>query len=313
MISPLLANIVLHEAMDTMVHQWGREQATGEIYIVRYADVAALAFEHEADAHALRAALEASLARYGLRINEAKTRLVPFGRHAGRTDTSQTFDFLGFTHYAGASLVGAYVVQRKTSRKRLRRRLQEVREWCRARCHDPVIAQWQMLSRKLKVPLFSSKARVLRHTRQRAGAAQLSPTDVVHLVARASVPEPDCQGQPSRTPAQMGAFRFPLRASPIRTTGCQARRVTCLEAPDAATPHVRFCEGERQQYLSYSTPVWCVAWSRIAATPSPIDRPAQRCAASRFLLSEQSWGQVLILDQFPGISVCAFHISPTTH
>ena len=57
MISPLLANIVLHEAMDTMVHQWGREQATGEIYIVRYADVAALAFEHEADAHALRAAL----------------------------------------------------------------------------------------------------------------------------------------------------------------------------------------------------------------------------------------------------------------
>ena len=34
-ISPLLANIVLHEAMDTMALQWRREYASGEIYLVR--------------------------------------------------------------------------------------------------------------------------------------------------------------------------------------------------------------------------------------------------------------------------------------
>ena len=79
-----------------------------------------------------------------------QTCALPICWHDWRTDTSQTFDFLGFTHYAGASLGGAYMVQRKTSRTRLRRRLQAVREWCRSHCHDPVIAQWQMLSRKLK-------------------------------------------------------------------------------------------------------------------------------------------------------------------
>lgn len=30
-------------------------------------------------------------------------------------------------------------------------------------------------------------------------------------------------------------------------------RVTCSEEPDAVTPHVRLCEGEIQQWMSYST------------------------------------------------------------
>jgi group II intron reverse transcriptase/maturase len=37
-ISPLLANIVLNEAMDKTVHRWRQNHARGQVYIVRYAD-----------------------------------------------------------------------------------------------------------------------------------------------------------------------------------------------------------------------------------------------------------------------------------
>jgi retron-type reverse transcriptase len=106
-ISPLLSNIVLNEAMDRFVHQWRKEEAKGEVYIIRYADDAVLCFEHQSDAMALQAALEQNLQRYGLELNEAKTKLRQFGRDypdkgAGK---SESFDFLGLTHYdyTGAS------------------------------------------------------------------------------------------------------------------------------------------------------------------------------------------------------------------
>src|SRR5262249_43737560 len=37
-ISPLLANIFLHYALDLWVRQWGRRHASGRVSIVRYAD-----------------------------------------------------------------------------------------------------------------------------------------------------------------------------------------------------------------------------------------------------------------------------------
>ena len=37
-ISPLLANIYLHYALDLWVHDWRQKQARGDVYIVRYAD-----------------------------------------------------------------------------------------------------------------------------------------------------------------------------------------------------------------------------------------------------------------------------------
>jgi len=75
-----LANIVLHEAMDQMIHQWRQHEARGEVYVVRYADNCVMGFEYEEDAHALKSVLVASLAGYGLSMNEAKTRLIRFGR-----------------------------------------------------------------------------------------------------------------------------------------------------------------------------------------------------------------------------------------
>ena len=41
----------------------------------------------------------------------------------------ETFDFLGFTHYWGKSQKGNQVFKSKTSSKRLRRTLKQLKEW----------------------------------------------------------------------------------------------------------------------------------------------------------------------------------------
>ena len=56
-ISPLLANLFLHYALDLWVQQWRKRHARGEMYIVRYADDFVMGFQHEEDARAMRAAL----------------------------------------------------------------------------------------------------------------------------------------------------------------------------------------------------------------------------------------------------------------
>lgn len=141
-ISPVLSNIVLHHAMDRVVHQWRQQCARGQVYIVRYADDAVLAFEYEADARALKAVLEQSLAAYGLEFNEAKTPLIRFGRHWQRRGPKpESFDFLGFTHIAGTDRRGRYLARRKTAAKRFRRAVTALAQWCRAHRHEPL--QWQ--------------------------------------------------------------------------------------------------------------------------------------------------------------------------
>jgi Reverse transcriptase (RNA-dependent DNA polymerase) len=49
-ISPLLANIYLHYALDLWAVRWRRREATGDMIIVRYADDFIVGFQHESDA-----------------------------------------------------------------------------------------------------------------------------------------------------------------------------------------------------------------------------------------------------------------------
>jgi len=150
-ISPLLANIFLHEVVDKFVHEWRKQKARGEIYIVRYADDVVLAFENEVDARQLHEELEKRLKEYGLELNADKTRVIRFGRKWGGPGGpgSKTFDFLGFTHIAGKDRQGHYLVKRKTSRKRLNRSLKDYHQWCKKNRHSPLGWQHKELTRKL--------------------------------------------------------------------------------------------------------------------------------------------------------------------
>src|SRR5690606_37609914 len=57
-ISPLLANIYLHYALDLWAEAWRHRQAHGDVIIVRYADDVVLGFEHRTDAEAFLSALK---------------------------------------------------------------------------------------------------------------------------------------------------------------------------------------------------------------------------------------------------------------
>lgn len=155
-VSPLMANIYLHYALDLWVHQWRKRYARGEVYIVRYADDFVMGFQHEQDALAMREALASRLAKFGLELHPDKTRVLRFGRFAHEKcereghKRPETFDFLGFTHIAGQDRRGAFQLKRRTSRKKRKAKLEGLREQMRRRRHQPVPMQHAWLSSVLR-------------------------------------------------------------------------------------------------------------------------------------------------------------------
>src|SRR5271168_5148971 len=142
--SPILANIYLHYVFDLWVDVWRKKYARGEVVVIRYADDTILGFQHQADADRFLENLRARLRKFGLELHPDKTRLVEFGRYAEqnrerrREGKPETFDFLGFTHISGKNGKGHYTVRRMTVRKRMRKKLQEIKQQLGRRMHDPV-------------------------------------------------------------------------------------------------------------------------------------------------------------------------------
>jgi group II intron reverse transcriptase/maturase len=150
-ISPLLANVYLHYVFDLWVQRWRRHHATGDVVVVRYADDIVMGFEHRQDAERCLAAWQVRLKQFGLELHPDKTRLVEFGRYAAEhrkrrgEGKPETFDFLGFTHICGKTRKGArFFVRRKSIGKRLRAKLQQVKQELLRRRHEPVadLGRW---------------------------------------------------------------------------------------------------------------------------------------------------------------------------
>lgn len=153
-ISPLLANIYLHEVLDTWFEEEVRPRLGGKAFLVRYADDFVLGFERERDARRVLAVLHKRMAKYGLTLHPDKTRLVKFEhpwKGSGPKDPDQpqgptSFDLLGFTLYWGKTRKGGWAIKYKTSSKRFSRSLRRVRAWCRDNRHAPLPEQHRRLS-----------------------------------------------------------------------------------------------------------------------------------------------------------------------
>lgn len=117
-ISPLLANVYLHEVLDVWFEQEVRPRLDGSASLIRYADDATMVFAREADARRVVKVLAKRFAKYGLTLHPEKTKLIDFRKPAGNGDEPGSLDALGFTHFWGRSRKGDWVVQRKTSRSR---------------------------------------------------------------------------------------------------------------------------------------------------------------------------------------------------
>ena len=154
-ISPLLANVYLHFVLDQWFEDEVKPRLKGQAFAIRYADDGLLCFERREDAEKVLAVLPKRFAKYGLTLHPEKTRLVRFGRSAleqAERDgpKPETFDFLGFTHKCARSRQGKFTVHVKTMKKRLRRSLSAVAEWCRRHRHDDVAEQNKTLNAKMR-------------------------------------------------------------------------------------------------------------------------------------------------------------------
>lgn len=144
-ISPLLANIYLHEVLDDWVEKEVKPRLGGSCFLIRYADDVVMGFAREDDARRVLDVLPKRFGRYGLTLHPEKTRLVRFEKPTDGKPEPESFDFLGFTHLWGKSLTGYWVIKRQTAKSRFTRSLNRIREWCRRRRHAPIPEQHQHL------------------------------------------------------------------------------------------------------------------------------------------------------------------------
>jgi RNA-directed DNA polymerase len=149
-ISPMLANIYLHYVLDLWVDKWRRQEARGDVIIVRYADDLILGFQYKEEAERFHEMLQSRLKRFNLYLNQEKTRLIEFGRFAVSNrkrrglGKPETFDFLGFTHMCSKTRNGKFTVRRQTIAKRMRQKLREIKRLLRIRINWPIwkVGNW---------------------------------------------------------------------------------------------------------------------------------------------------------------------------
>jgi RNA-directed DNA polymerase len=155
-ISPLLANIYLHEVLDVWFEREVKPRLKGTAFLVRYADDFVIGFAHEEDARRVLDVLPKRFGKYGLALHPDKTRLLDFRSPRNRKDSDDddegpgNFDFLGFTHHWAKSRKGFWVVKQKTSKSRFTRALERMKAWCRRNRHLSIAEQHKTLCQKLK-------------------------------------------------------------------------------------------------------------------------------------------------------------------
>jgi hypothetical protein len=150
-VSPILANIYLHEVMDKWFTQEVRPRLKGRGFLLRYADDQLIVCEREEDARRIMEVLPKRFGRFELELHPEKTRLVDFRKpRLEELKGNGTFDFLGFTHYWGKSRMKKWVVMRKTAKDRLNRSVARVNETCRKHRHDELKEQQDRLIRMVR-------------------------------------------------------------------------------------------------------------------------------------------------------------------
>ncbi len=158
-ISPLLANVFLHEVLDVWFEQQVKPLMRGEAKLIRYADDAVILFRHEDDAKRVMDVLSKRFEKYGLTLHPEKTRLLPFKRpdrmKPPRDEDDPpagplSFDFLGFTIHWGKHPFGKWKVRERTAKDRFRSSLKRISEWCRRNRHMPLEIQQKALTAKLR-------------------------------------------------------------------------------------------------------------------------------------------------------------------
>lgn len=155
-ISPMLANIYLHYALDLWCVRSFIKTCADRARLIRYADDFVVCFQSGSDARRFRAELDGRLAKFYLEVAAEKTKILEFGPLAlpkaeAKGEKPQTFDFLGLTHFCSRSRDGRrFRMKRTTSRKKFKAKLLALKEWLRENRTLPIAELMAMVASKLQ-------------------------------------------------------------------------------------------------------------------------------------------------------------------
>jgi group II intron reverse transcriptase/maturase len=146
-ISPVLANIYLHYALDLWFEKKVKPAMEGRCMMIRYADDFVCAFQFSKDAERFYRVLPKRLKKFNLDVAEDKTSLMRFSRfHVGR---KRHFVFLGFEFYWGTDANGKARLRRRTAVKKQKATLSEYYQWIKAKRSFKLKEWLPQLKRKL--------------------------------------------------------------------------------------------------------------------------------------------------------------------
>ena len=145
-VSPILANVYLHYALDLWFHKVIKPGGKGEACLIRYADDFVAAFENQQEAERFYNLLGQRLGKFGLELSAAKTRIIPFKR----TQSGTGFDFLGFEFRWGKDRAGNPHLKRRTAPPKLQKSIQNFTEWCKQNRHLKLKDLFRQLNAKLR-------------------------------------------------------------------------------------------------------------------------------------------------------------------
>ena len=135
-ISPVLANIYMHNVLTLWFQYIIAKECKGECFLVVYADDFIAGFQYPWEAERFYEQLKSRMTKFGLELEENKSRIVESGRYLASLKAKRgeftrlgTFDFLGFTFYCGRTTKGNPWIMPKTSSKKFRQKVKEIKIW----------------------------------------------------------------------------------------------------------------------------------------------------------------------------------------
>lgn len=155
-LSPVLANVYLHYALDLWLDKIVRRNARGYVEEIRYCDDFVILVQYKEEAAKIRRLLEERMKKFKLELSAEKTRIIEFGRYATinakrKGKKPDTFDFLGFTHFCDKTRSGRFKVGRKTRSKKFRQKIKEMNIWLKkVRNKEKLKDWWNTLKAKLR-------------------------------------------------------------------------------------------------------------------------------------------------------------------
>lgn len=211
-ISPILANIYLHHAIDDWFETVVKPHCKGDAVICRYADDFVCAFQYAEDAERFYRVLPKRLEKYNLEVAEEKTKILRFSRF--QPGLKNRFCFLSFEFYWDSDKQGKPRLFRRTGRKRLQTAKQKLTDYIKEKRHMRTSLLLNSLIRKLRghynyfgvvgnlAGLYAVKDHVMKllykWLNRRSGRKSFTWERLKHTLSFNPLPVPVCCARPAK-------------------------------------------------------------------------------------------------------------------